>query len=181
MGCSSLLHNGELVVPVGVWVLQSWGLHVSVHMWMFQHAAIAVGLINMWQAKNGTWCWLLFGQKLVKESLVVQVWCNKLPPFLSLLSALCPLLAGSQLFFLLCSAVHCACPTICQWIPLARRVPAAATQERRSRKFQARQRWPVQLARGLSPRGAGWEKLLVLDLVSDYTYILISGMLTLKI
>ena len=127
-----------------------------------------MGLVTVWT-------------ELIKKTLDLQVWCNNLLPFLSLFSSLRPQLAGSQLAFLLCSGVRCAWPTICQQIPRVRRVPAAATQERRSRKFQARQSWPVQLARGLSPKGAGLEELLELDLVRDYTYILISEILTLKI
>ena len=151
------------------------------YMRVFKHTATAVRLISMVQAENGAWGWLLFGQNLIKKPLDLQVWCKDLIPFLSLFSALRPQLAGSQLAFLLCSSVLCAWPIICQRIPHARRVPAAATQKRRSKKFQPRQSRPVQLARRLPPKGAGLEELPESDLFCDYTYILISEMLTLKI
>lgn len=136
--------------------------------------------VNQYGAGRKWHMGLVTGQKLTKKNPIRSSGLVQ-QPFISLFSALRPQSAGSYLTFLLCSGGRCAWPTICQWIPRARRVPAAATQERRSRKFQARQSWPVQLAKGLSPRGAGLEELPELDLVGDYTYILTSESLTLKI
>lgn len=38
-------------------------------------------LIDTVQAEKGTWGWLLFGKKLIKKPLDLQLWCNSLLPF----------------------------------------------------------------------------------------------------
>lgn len=112
--------------------------------------------------------WLLFG----------QVWWENLLLFLSLYNALYSQLSLTWLF---CSSPSSSLTHNMPANSHAYRVPTAVTQDRRSRKFWARPKWPVQLAKGLWPSGAVVRGLTELDLVCDYNYILMDEMLNPKI
>lgn len=99
--------------------------------------------------------WLLFGQK--KNPIKPAGLVEKSPPFS--FSLQCSSLSVSRISPGFSALLHhLLCPT--HNMPAnshACRVPTAVTQERRLRKFQTRQKRPVQLAKGLWPSGAGLE------------------------